>query len=125
MARTDRRRVGATAAALGLAAALIACASRSESALESGWKTDWNARDGAADTRWENPCGDPEFDPWARGFIGDCDPVERLGRDECEQRRRWLEQRIEQCNAWKAYLLRNHGQQRRDDDAPEPPTHVE
>jgi hypothetical protein len=106
-------------------ALLSACATWREGDLEAGWRDEWNSRADAAATRWENPCGDPEFDPWAFAFIADCEPRERIAHEECERRDRWLSARIEQCGRWKAYLLRNFGQQTRDDETGEPPTRVE
>jgi hypothetical protein len=119
-------RSGRAAVLLGVtASALGACATWRTGELEAGWQAEWNDRADAATTRWGNPCGDPEFDPWADGFIADCEPQERISHDECERRVRWLEARIDQCREWKAYLLRNHGQRLRDNDAAEPPTRVE
>ncbi len=102
---------------------LISCASPTPS--EERWKAEWNARADAATTRWENPCGDPEFDPWADAFLEDCVPTQRLSGNECETRLRWVEARVRQCGAWQDYLLRNHGRRERVDSMPEPPTRID
>ena len=114
----------AIAAATALAAC-AACATWRDGDLEAGWQAEWNARDRAAASRWENPCGDPEFDAWADAFIGACVPEERIAHNECVRRERWLVARVEQCQEWQDYLLRNHGQRNRDDTAAEPATHVD
>ena len=116
-----RRRAALAVAGL----ALLACASTPESELEASWKADWNRRADSATTRWQNPCGDPEFMPWALAFIADCEPEERIAHEECARRQRWLEQRVDQCRVWRDYLLRNHGKRVRDDGAVEPPVRVD
>lgn len=113
-------------AAVGLAASLVAaCASGPFASREARWKHEWNARVDSAETRWENPCGDPEFDPWARDFLAACETGPAVGTEECAARRAWVEERVTQCRAWRAYLLRNHGRHGRIDDLPEPPTRID
>lgn len=120
-----RRREGRWPLALALAGGLAACGSLGPGDPERGWQREWNQRADAAAIRWENPCGDFRFGPWADAFLAACEPEDRLGGDECEHRRDWVGERKEQCQVWKAWLLRNHGQRVRRDDIPEPPTRVE
>ena len=100
----------------------VACVSDATIDREAAWRAEWNTRVDAASILWENPCGDPEFDPWADAFLSLCVPEERVSHAECTHRRRWVSARSEQCAQWEYYLLRNHGRRQRRDDALEPPT---
>ena len=118
-------RGGELLAALAVGWCVWACATDVAREREGRWRADWNERVDASASLWSNPCGDPEFDAWADGFLAPCDPEARIGHDECAQRRRWVVARSEQCAVWQDYLLRNHGKRERRDDVAEPPTRVE
>jgi len=101
-----------------LIATVVGC-----SATSPQWKADWNARVDAAADLMDHPCGDFVFDRWADEFLEGCN--DRRGQpSDCRQRSEWVWQRAEQCDAWQAWLLRNHNQRQRS-DKPEPETRVQ
>ena len=93
--------------------------------LEQPWAADWNWRLDAAPTRFEHPCATLEFSGWADGFLETCAPYRSSQQGECVHRQNWVRARSRQCQAWVAYLLRNHNQQVRDDAIFEPSMRVD
>ena len=125
----------------------------SDTDLDEGWTTEWNARIDSLDEGWttnRNTRIDSSLekswkDDWntridvsegrndhpCGDFVFDAWAQTFLtgcepGSDaECDQRLEWVWARSRQCDEWQEYLLRNHFQHVRRDDIPEPDMHVD
>src|SRR5262249_47313134 len=77
------------------------------------WKSEWNARVTGAKSDWENPCATKPFIAWADPFLASCPDDSETETDECEARRKWVEDRVDQCRERTAWQSRNFNKQER------------
>lgn len=107
-----------------LVLALGAGAASTEPDPGDRWRSEWNERIDQHEQLRDHPCGDFEFEPWAKAFLAGCEPAPDSRVEACEERLDWVTARAKQCRVWKNWLLRNHNRRSRRDGIPEPPTRV-